>query len=119
MEWQSEEYIIRYARLREELKPVEIFTSATLEPIRPDWVAICYSRMWNPRWPMGIENFTLYYLLDDGTTLETEQWDTLEIALDQAKAIIGTLHNEWAECRVKVIDSDGQFTWDDITSRNV
>ena len=39
MVWDGVEYIVRFTRLPEELKPVEIYPADTLEPIRPDWIA--------------------------------------------------------------------------------
>jgi hypothetical protein len=86
MEWNGVEYIVKYARLRVELKPVEIYPVDTLEPIRPDWVAITHGVIWSEKRPGGIDGYNLYFLMDDGRCLATECFDTLEITLDQASA---------------------------------
>lgn len=114
MQWDCVEHIIRYTRLREELKPVEIYPVDTLEPIRPDWVAITHGVSRSTRWPKGIEGFNLCFLLDDGQLLALECFETLEIALDQAKAISGIRHDEWETCEVEVRSDDGSFRWADV-----
>ena len=116
MTWDGVEYIVRFARLREELKPVEIYPADTLEPIRPDWIAITHGIIWSERRPGGIDGYNLYFLMDDGRCLATECFETLEITLDQAKAIAGVRRDELRECRVQVKSEDGSFRWSDVTA---
>jgi hypothetical protein len=108
------EFIVRFVRLREELKPVEIYPADTQEPIRPDWIAITLGVIWSKRRPDGIDGYNLYFLMDDGRCLATKCFETLEITLDQAKAIAGIREDEWQVCRVEVTSEDGSFRWSDV-----
>jgi hypothetical protein len=114
MEWDGVEYIVRYARLREELKPIEIYPADTLEPIRPDWVAITHGVIWSQKRPGGIDGYNVYFLMDDGRTLATELYETLRIALDQVTAISGIRQEEWRECNIEIESEDGLFSWSDV-----
>jgi hypothetical protein len=111
MEWENEEHLIRYARLRDELKPIPIYLD---EAMRPDWVAISHVRIWSARRPAGIESFELYFLMDDGSQLDWYGFDTLQIAVDQAKAIAGVQEHEWKACHLKSPRKDGSFAWEDV-----
>jgi hypothetical protein len=115
MTWDGVEFIVRFTRVREELKPVEIYPADTLEPIRPDWIAITHGLIWSKRRPDGIDGYNLYFLMDDGRCLAMECFETLEITLDQAKAIAGVRKDEWQECRVEVTSEDGSFRWSDVS----
>jgi hypothetical protein len=114
MTWDVVEYIVRFVRLREELKPVEIYPADTLEPIRPDWIAITHGISRSERRPDGIEGYNLYFLMDDGRCLAMECFETLEITLDQAKSIAGVRKDEWHQCGVEVNSEDGSFRWSDV-----
>src|SRR5262249_21196610 len=114
MTWDGVEYIVRFARLREELKPVEIYPADTLEPIRPDWVAITHGIIWSDRRPCGIDSYNLYFLMDDGRCLAMECYETLEITLNQAEVITGVRRDEWHSCRIEVTSEDGTFRWSDV-----
>ena len=114
MRWDGVEYVVRYTRLREQLKPVQIYPTATLEPIRPDWVGITHGIIWSAKRPGGIDGYNLYFLMDDGQCLAMEQFETLEIAIDQARRIAGIRQDEWQECRVKVAAEDGSIRWSDL-----
>lgn len=84
-DWKTVESVVRFTRLRDELKPVPIYPVRTGEPIRPDWAAITHGVTWSRRVPEGHSGFNLCFLLDDGSTLATEQFATLKIALDLAE----------------------------------
>jgi hypothetical protein len=114
MTWDGAEYIVRFARLREELKPVEIYPADTLQPIRPDWIAITLGIIWSERRPGGIEGYNLYFLMDDGRCLAMECFETLEITMDQAKSIAGVRKEEWQSCRIEVKSDDGTIRWSDV-----
>ena len=111
MEWDGDEFVVRYVRLRDDLKPVEIYMGDPLEPINPDWVAITHGVIRSSRRPDGIEGFNLTFFMDDGSCLTHEQFETLEIAIDQAHAIVGIRPDEWALCRVEITNDDGSIPW--------
>jgi len=103
---QGTEIIVRYTRLRDELKPVAIYRVDPPEPINPDWAAITQAIVpdegrINPR-----EGFCIYYLSDDGEILGYGQYDSLEIAVDQANAIAGIRSDEW---RVSHVELRGEY----------
>lgn len=66
------------------------------------------------RRPGGTEGFNLYFLLDDGRALAVECLESLEIALDQSRAIAGIRHDEWRACQVEVRSEDGSFRRSDV-----
>jgi hypothetical protein len=111
MKWDCKEFVIRYTRLRDELKPVEIYMGDPPEPINPDWVAITHGQIWSARRPDGIEGFNLTFFMDDGRRITSEQFDTLNIAMDQAKSIVGILHDEWQSCHVEITNENGSISW--------
>jgi len=115
--WDGVEYIVRFARLRDELKPVEIYPADTLEPICPDWIAITHGIIWKKRRPGGIDGCNLYFLMDDGRCLAMECFEDLEVTLDQAHAIAGVRKDEWHSCRIEVKSDDGTFRWSDVAGR--
>ncbi len=56
----------------------------------------------------------VYFLCDNGEILELLQFETLEIALDQAKWIAGIRHSDWIGCNVRVPE-DGRISRDLVT----
>ena len=105
------ETVIRCVRLRSELKPLPIWSAENDEPINPDWVGINHSVSKVPQRSDEVEGYNLAFYRDDGELLEYLQFDSLEIALDQAKAIVGVQPSEWRECNVTV-SSDGRVPCD-------
>lgn len=114
MDDECDETVIRYVRLRTELKPVEIYMGDPPAPINPDWVAITHAILRWRRRPDGIESFNLAFFMDDGQRLTWEQFETLEIAIDQAKSIVGILPDEWHSCRVEIDNDDGSVPWSSV-----
>ena len=100
------ETIVRYTRLPPELRPVDIFSADTLEPIDPDWVAITHAIVAREGRIDFLDGYCMYFLADDGRMLAYEQFDTLEIAIDQANAIAGIPRSAWKECRVALPEDD-------------
>jgi len=96
------ESLIRCAPLREELKPVSIFTSDPPEPIKADWIGISHSVSKLSGHSDEIESYLLNFYSEQGELLEALQFETLDIALDQAQAIVGIVRTEWHHCRVPV-----------------
>ena len=110
MEGESET-IVRYTRLRPELRPVEIYPVDTLEPIDPDWVAITHAIVAREGRTDFHDGFCMYFLTEDRRTLAYEQFETL--ALDQANAIAGIPLTEWRECHVGLPEyqDDDRIPW--------
>lgn len=104
------ETVIRCARLRDELKPLPIWSAESNAPINPDWVGINHTLWKDARRSDVVEEYNLAFYGDDGELLEYLQFGTLEIAIDQAKAIAGVQPSEWRECSVAV-SCDGRVPW--------
>jgi hypothetical protein len=95
----TREFIVRHAAIHSWAHPLAIRSGARPdEPIRPDWIAVTEvtAQGQEPHsWPM-------YFLTNDGEVLASFQWETLEVAMDQAHAIAGIPRATWCECRVAV-----------------
>jgi hypothetical protein len=104
------EFVVRRVRLRDDLKPVEIYMGDPPEPIQPDWVAITHG------FSRRLDGYNLTFFRFDGTCITSEPFDTLEIALDEAHAIVGLEHSEWDSCHVEITDEDGRISWEEVTN---
>jgi hypothetical protein len=95
------EFVVLYVSASVALRPIPIYAAEESAPIDPDWIAITESS------ELGSEPdcWLLYFLRDSGDVLEMLQWETLDIALDQASSIAGILHSSWKRCRVEVPES--------------
>jgi len=113
MTFKDTETLVRFVRLRDELKPLPIYLDG---PISPDWVVIVQSRSKHERRTDITEEFVVYFMMDDGTDLEFEQYETLQIAMDQAKDNYGIEKSEWSKCN-KEITWDTPLTWKSITQQ--
>jgi len=114
MDEKCDETVVRYVRLCYELKPVEIYMGDPPEAINPDWVAITHAILRSRRRSDGIESFNLAFFMDDGKCLTSEQFETLKISIDQAKAIVGIIPEEWNVCRVEITNDDGTIPWPNV-----
>ena len=113
----GDEFVVRFVRLRDNLKPVEIYMGDPPEPINPDWVAITHGVIRSSRRPGGIEGYNLTFFMDDGRCLTHEQFETIEIAIDQAHAIVGICTDEWMSCRVEITNDDGSISWQAVAQQ--
>ena len=104
------ERVLRRVRLREDLKPVQIYMGDPLAPINPDGVAVTHATDGNN------ESFNLVFFHFNGTPITWEQFETLEIAVDQAHSIVGIDHSEWESCNVEILNEDGTIAWADISN---
>ncbi len=102
--------LIRHARLREEFKPILLLTGEPPESIKADWIGISHSVSKLPHRSDELESYIVNFYSDDGELLEALQFDTLDIALDQAKAIAGIEVTEWRKCNMPV-PHDGRVSW--------
>ena len=103
------ERVLRRVRLRDDLKPVQIYTRDPPLPINPDWAAVTHAIDGNN------ESFNLVFFRFDGTPITWEQFETLEIAVDQAHAIVGIEHSEWENCDAEILSEDGTIAWTDTS----
>ena len=93
---QTADTLVRFLRMPDHLQPVPIYAP---DPIRPDWLAIVFV----PSSPnFVVESYVLYFLDADGNDLEFLPFDTLEIALDQARAIAGVADSDWTQCSTPI-----------------
>src|SRR5262245_28356897 len=90
------ETFVRVVRLREELSPVPIYRGLDGEPIAAEWLAISEVRDHDDE----PSDFCLYLLDREGAPSECLQFETLDIALDQAHDIVGVARVEWLTCSV-------------------
>ena len=103
MDQQSSHTLLRYVRLRDDLKPVPIYSP---DPISAEWLAITFA----PATPKNVvESYVIFFFDSDGRELEFLQFDTLDIALDQAHAIVGVKQDEWHQCSKPLPDE-----WEDF-----
>jgi hypothetical protein len=107
--------LIRVTRLRDELKPVQIYMGDPPEPIAPDWIGIVHRRWKHERRSEPLESFGLSFRRDDGSEITWEQFGTLGIAIDQAHAIVGITPDEWRVIGMDMTD-DG-WPWKEIEKR--
>jgi hypothetical protein len=81
--------VVCWAELDPELRPVPIYAGDPAEPINASSAAIV---RWRDEHP---ESFALELYDSAGAVLECLQFETLEIALDQATALIGLEAADW------------------------
>jgi hypothetical protein len=96
-----EERMIRVARLPTALRPVPIYSGDPPAPIPCEWLGVSHV---NDGPPASPETFILYFLDEGGVAREVLQYETLEIAVDQAHAICGYPQHEWATCEIPVLE---------------
>ena len=104
--------LVRVIKLREELKPVEIYPGWDPDPIRPDWVGIIHSGFMMAHREDIQEGFLLSFRDAEGRELASEQFDTLAMTIDQANAIVGIKPDEWLVLEIDMPDAD--LPWEAI-----
>lgn len=96
--------LVQRVRLRPELLPVPIYTADREDdevlPIPATWLGVIESQ------EDGRQSWELGFYTDDGRWLEGLQFDSLDIALDQATGIVGVRKDEW-ETTDEPIAEDG------------
>jgi hypothetical protein len=103
------ERVIRFIRLRPELRPVEIYDRDGSQ-LDPDWLGITHVVDHPNDLVSPTESFNLSYFRDDGELLTWQQFETLTIALDQAHAIVRVGQDEWQSCDVET-HAEGRLPW--------
>ena len=101
--------LLRRVRLRPELLPVPIYTVTRqgdeVLPIQPTWLGVV---RW---WDGNKEAFELAFFTDDGTWLEGLEYDTMQIALDQAAWTVGVHEDEWETTAVEMPPGRNGPSW--------
>lgn len=110
----TEQTLIRFVRLRDDLKPLDYCISPTSTAISPDWLGVSRVCSRHRHRTDVQEDFILHYFMDDGRELTWEQYENLEIALDQAAYTVGVRRSEWRECCIPNHD-DEQIPWSRVT----
>ena len=72
-------------------------------PVRAAWAGISLSRPDHAKTP----EYTLYFLSDCGEVLDYFGWESMEIALDQARAAAHVQHEDWRACKIDVATDHG------------
>jgi hypothetical protein len=101
-----EEIVIRRVQLKEKHRPFEIHIG---KPVQVDWLAVTHATS------KRLESFNLVFFRADGSPIDWAQFDTLEIALDQAHAIAGVELSEWEPGNVRSGNEDGSINWEDVS----
>lgn len=99
MRMDIDEIVVRVARFPESLRSVPILSGDPAEPIDCEWLAI--SRV-AAEPSVGPETFILYFIDGRGIPHGYLQYETLEIALDQAADISGFPPHGWTSCALIV-----------------
>ena len=94
----DEEYVIRCAEVAPAAHPLPLFGGDPPAPMPARWVGL--SLCPGPR-----PTYVLYLLDDGGEILEILQFESMRIALDQARALLAVDDDAWATCRIAVPDS--------------
>ena len=101
-----EEVVIRRVWLKEMPRPFEIHVGKL---VQVDWLAVTHETS------KRLESFNLVFFSADGSPIDWAQFDTLEIALDQAHAIVGVQSSEWEPCNVRIANEDGSISWEEVS----
>lgn len=107
-----EERLIRVVKLPSALRPVPIYTGDPPDPIPCAWLGVSHVNDGPFAHP---ETFLLYFLDESGVPQEVLQYETLEIAVDQAHAICSYPQQEWARCDMPVLDG-GSYDVEELKS---
>ena len=96
------EVVIRYCGADVFAFRPTIWSGDPPDQIKPAWAAVsrCSSSDRS-------ERFVLYFLDGSGSVLEDLQYETLEIAIDQAHALAGVPAHSWQTCIAPVEEGDG------------
>lgn len=96
----AEYVLVRRVRLRPEHLPVPVYTAGgeggDVRPIPATWLGIIEVQ------EDGRRSYELGFYTDDGQRLEGLQFDSLDIALDQAADIVGVTADEWEPTDVPI-----------------
>jgi hypothetical protein len=92
---EDEEAVVAWLRLSEPGRPIDIWTRDSLEPIRPHSAVITRNTLHLMDRLGPITSFNLSLRSSDGEELAYFQFETMDIALDQASEILGVARDQW------------------------
>ena len=98
------EIMIRRVRVTENHKPFEIQIGRFVQPA---WLAITHATGKN------VESFNLVFFANDGSPIDWCQYDTLQIAMDQAHAMVGVERSAWERCNAEITNDNEKIRWED------
>lgn len=112
--------VICRVRVREDLKPVKTYYHSG--PLDPDWMVITHVTG-----QKGFESFDLQFLKRMAPACANRgceprrsrvvliswmSYETLRIAMAQARADIGVEYVEWEPCHVEITNEEGSIDWE-------
>jgi hypothetical protein len=100
------EVVVRAAHLPAHLRPVPIWSGDPPEPLPAVAATITHRKLSSSLRTVPLEGYDLDLYRDDGRRLTCLQYDTLEIALDQAHAELGVDQAAWTVTSVLCEDPD-------------
>lgn len=109
--------IVRGAKVRGRLRPVTTMEGRSLDHLPADWVAVVLVE-----WDSADRTDTMsVYLVEvrdrAGALLDFLYYGSLDMALDQARALTGTRADLWLESDMEMGDGpDTKLTWRDFRS---
>lgn len=98
--------VVRAVHLPSYLRPIPIFGGDPPEPFPAVAATITQRTLTSRLRSVPLEGYDLDLYGDDGRRLTCVQYETLEIALDQAHAVVGIDHSEWTVTSVVSEDPD-------------
>ena len=98
----EEETIVCFVTVNKKWHVIDIYQGDPPRPIEPRWVGISRVVRKSHRVPKGREKYWHSFYDEDGEELVSIPCDSLEIALDQAKAKFGIGQEEWKRCSIDV-----------------
>lgn len=93
------ERIIRVAAIPEDAHPLSVLSGDPPMPLPARWAAIAICPSSPPR-------YVLYLLGDSGEILEALQYESMRIALDQARALTRLRDASWSTSEIETPDGD-------------
>ncbi len=104
--------IVRGVKARGRLRPVTTMEGRSLDHLPADWVAIVLVE-WESEKRTDIMSIYLVEIRGrDGALLDFLHFGSLDVAVDQARAITGTRPDEWFESEIQIDeDPEAKMTW--------
>ncbi|MHB9116598.1 MAG: hypothetical protein ACYC6T_18715 [Thermoleophilia bacterium] len=109
--------IVRGAKVPGRLRPVTTMEGRSLDHLQGEWVAIVLVE-WESAKRTDIMSMHLVEIRGrDGAVLDFLHYYSLDVALDQARAISGTRSDQWLESDIRLGEEiDAKMTWRAFTS---
>lgn len=110
--------IVRGAKVRGRLRPVTTMEGRSLDHLPADWVAVVLVE-WESEKRTDVMSLYLVEIRGrDGALIDFLHYGSLDVALDQARAITGTRPDQWYESEIELgEDPDAKMTWRTFLTR--